>query len=719
MAKQNVTVELFYNSTWNGVTDHIYNRDQMNINRGVKNPGDQATTSTATFTFDNRSGDLNPRNPRGELFGKIGQNTPIRITVGSDERFYGQVVKWKPERAIKGDAWVRVEATGVLDQLGKGLDVARGALERKDIALGPAYLWPMTDGANATSLGGYKGTPAMPRLPSAPSDVELAKVAGPAGAPASYPELRSDTVTTGDEVFKVSLDPDQTDDGWSIEFIHKASTTQTAEATVSWPLSFITKYYNWSVVFLADPANEVLLQGFSRTDNSGASDISFSHTFSSSPLDGQWHHWRFGSDEVADAFLYIWRDGELLATDTTSVTGVVGGITEITVQFDPLLDSTEDSTSLGELAIFEADPSVDNGTYDAFLGYAGELAEDRFSRICGEESISDTVVGDPNGEDSTRMGPQPLATVLDVLAEVERTDDANIFETRNELGLTIRTGRSKMNQDPALTLSYEGGQIAPGLDPVVGDEHIRNDVTAAGRNSTFRQAIQETGPNNVQAPADDSFGVGRYTTRVDASTYEDDTLLDVAQWRVHKGTFDSTWYAQVTADLDADQTIVSDAAAVDVGDLIRLTNLPEDEAPDSTVDHIVIGIDEQIGTHRRTITFHLEPGRPYVVGVLGSTGAAGYLDCKGSALAEVLDTTETGIDLTITDSCTWTHASGDYDVVIGREVMTVTAVGSVTGTFPSRSQTLTVTRSANGAVLTHAIGEEVHVLNPFVLVSGG
>lgn len=716
MAKQNVKVQLFYDGVWNDRTDDVYSRDEISISRGVKNPGDQATTSTATLTFDNRSGNLNPRNPRGALFGKIGQNTPIRILLGSDERFHGQVVRWKPERAIKGDAWVRVEATGVLDQLGKGLDVARGALERKVIDVGPVYLWPMTDGSNATSLGGYKGTPAMPSLPT--GDFEMAKVAGPLGAPASYPELRSDTLTTGDETFKVTLDTTQTASGWTVEFIHKISGS--GALPTSSPLTFTTSRFNWTVVFIGGGVNEVLLQGFSTVDATGASDVSFSVALSASPFDDTWHQWRFGSDEVADAFLYIWRDGVLVGTDSTSVTGVAGGIKEITVLCDAETGSSGvDSASMGELAIYEGDPSADNGTYAAFFGYTGESAEDRFSRVAGEEGITAVVIGDPASVTSTLMGPQPLATVLDVLAEVERTDDANIFETRDALGLTLRTGRSKMNQDPALTLSYVGQQIAPGLEPVVGDEHIRNDVTANGRNSTFRQYVQQTGPNNVQAPADDPQGVGRYTTRVDANTYLDDTLLDVASWRVHKGTFDSTWYAQVTADLDADQTIATDAAAVDVGDLVRLTDLPEDEAFDGTVDHIVIGVAETIGSHRRTITYALEPGRPYEVGVLGSTGAAGYLDCKGSTVSSTMNTTTTSLPLAITDLCAWTHASGDYRIVVGREVMKVTAVGSVSGSFPSRTQTLTVVRSVNGAVLTHAIGEEVHVADPFVLVSGG
>ena len=80
----------------------------------------------------------------------------------------------------------------------------------------------------------------------------------------------------------------------------------------------------------------------------------------------------------------------------------------------------------------------------------------------------------------------------------------------------------------------------------------------------------------------------------------------------------------------------------------------------------------------------------------------------GTVTNEALDTTETGVDVTNGDPGHYfTHVDGDFDIVIGGERMTVTAV-SGTGT----SQTLTVARSVNGVTKTHAAGADVELFIP-------
>lgn len=73
------------------------------------------------------------------------------------------------------------------------------------------------------------------------------------------------------------------------------------------------------------------------------------------------------------------------------------------------------------------------------------------------------------------------------------------------------------------------------------------------------------------------------------------------------------------------------------------------------------------------------------------------------------------VALTITDTCTWTHASGDFDILINGELMTVTAVSAASGSGSSWTQTLTVIRSVNGVISAHGVGSEVHVADPFYL----
>lgn len=93
MAKQHVRVELYYDGAWQSQTradgsTRVYTRDPIEITRGRGEQQGEPTPSTATLTFsgldDNGEIDdrYNPRNPTSDLYGKIGRNTPIRISNG-------------------------------------------------------------------------------------------------------------------------------------------------------------------------------------------------------------------------------------------------------------------------------------------------------------------------------------------------------------------------------------------------------------------------------------------------------------------------------------------------------------------------------------------------------------------------------------------------------------------------------------------------------------
>lgn len=80
VAEQNVRVELFYAGAWNDCTDSVYHRDQIETIRG-RGPGADLTPGSASLTLRNMDGRFNPRNAASELYGLIGRNTPIRISM--------------------------------------------------------------------------------------------------------------------------------------------------------------------------------------------------------------------------------------------------------------------------------------------------------------------------------------------------------------------------------------------------------------------------------------------------------------------------------------------------------------------------------------------------------------------------------------------------------------------------------------------------------------
>lgn len=81
MAKQDVSVELFYSGVWNDHTSAALVRDQIAITRGRTDEGKQPAPTRCKLTFSGWR--FNPHNVGGDLFGLIGRNTPLRVYLGT------------------------------------------------------------------------------------------------------------------------------------------------------------------------------------------------------------------------------------------------------------------------------------------------------------------------------------------------------------------------------------------------------------------------------------------------------------------------------------------------------------------------------------------------------------------------------------------------------------------------------------------------------------
>ena len=110
-----IRTELLVDGEWLDVSGDVYNRDPVRITYGRPDEAGRPDPKSATFTLSNRDGKYTPRNPRSPLYGKIGRNTPVRISVPGDEG-YGIM------RRLDGYGWTTPN-TPDLAASGKTLDV--------------------------------------------------------------------------------------------------------------------------------------------------------------------------------------------------------------------------------------------------------------------------------------------------------------------------------------------------------------------------------------------------------------------------------------------------------------------------------------------------------------------------------------------------------------------------------------------------------------------
>jgi len=694
VTKHAVVAELYYSGAWHDVTaaEELYTDIVVSTSRYAASLTRKFDPGTTNLSLKNTSGKYNPENPMSSLYGLTSLAMPMRVSVDSDVRWTGEASEWRPRRETSGPMRMTLTGGGILRRLGLGSQPVFSALKSTMMSLDPIAYWPLTDGPQ-TDIGGSSsaGEPGFPLIGS----MEFSKVTGPYGARELLPEMVQD-VSTGVPALTTIVSGDSTSN-WTMDFVINATKP---DGATSWSYTaFIWSDENNSWIFdvYGDSTTSNYLVELVAYD----ADASISLQVPINIVDGQWHHIRIDSENyVGSMYASITVDGsEYLSGSSASMTSA--RIEQIT-----LLNCSSTymkSASVGHVAVYQG-VSIDD-TSDASFGYPGELAADRFVRVAAENGVTATVVGTV-ATDSKPMGPQPSGTLLDVLYDCVVTDGGLAYESSGG-ELTMRCLGSMYRQAAALVIDVDTD--IPQLEPLIGDRTVRNDVTANRKLGSSTRRELASGAMSVQAPP---LGVGRHPAQVDVNPSTDAVLGDYASWLVALSTVGGVQYAKIIVDLDANTGI--DVTGVEIGDVVQLDGVPAYDDPE-TPRLVIVGMEETINTHRRTLTLLTVSAKPYDVGLLGTAGQAGFLDCDATTINEDLNATETGIDILITDACAWTYASGNYDILIGGERMTVTAVSAVSGSVPSRTQTLYVTRSVNGVVKTHATGAEVHVADPFIL----
>lgn len=602
-----------------------------------------------------------------------------------DTRFVGEVASFPQRWDVTGrDIYSPVEAYGVLRRLAQGSVV--GSSIYRGIIRDPLTLsyWAMEDASGATFFSGVGGgnLRANGADPAGESGFVSSDPVAVIGATA-LAAIPNTYVSTGETTVKMLMHvPDA-----GVSATTTLFTVTTAGTAPVWDVVCTT---GGSLSIVAKDGDGATIT----TIGPNAFAVNGRYMQIKLILENQ------GADVQADLTV-LFQNTETIF----DMTGIVssrqtGRVTRITL--NPRNAASMEGVAVGHLALNASLITTFDEEVPQVNGWAGETATDRIARLCAEEGVAFCPIGPRGDGDSSPLGVQTSAGLLDLLRTAARADDGILFEGRDFLELRYRPRLAIYSQQSDVTLGYTDHQMDE-MVPVEDDQQTENDVTVSRVGGGSSREELTVGPLSTDIPP---VGVGRYDQSYSLSLEEDRVLPDHAGWRLHKGTVDEARFPRVDLSLESGHFtgIFGELARMDLGD--RITILAQPAWIDQREIHQLIqGYTEELNAFRRGFGLNLSPASPWDVGVWNDFYEEDRYGNGACTTAEALDTTETGVDvLTGTESQRWSATAVPYDVIIGGEIMTVTAVTGSTNT-----QTLTCTRSVNGVVKSHLTGQTIEL----------
>ncbi|MER7697044.1 hypothetical protein [Streptomyces sp. NPDC096095] len=594
--------------------------------------------------------------------GRVWSLTGAAVVSRREPLFTGEVSDWPARWTGAGhDAYVPIQAAGILRRLGQGRRPLESTLRRRiPSARGLLAYWPMEDAEGSTSL--YSPTPGV-----RPLRVSGMALAADESLPGSAPLPTLNAAASMSAAVPAAPTP-----GWHVEMVYHLPTLPAA----------LTEILRVTIAGSAARSAHVLASTagirIEARDAEGEVLAFFTYTNAAAIADfaGVWNRLSVyvsaepsGQTRLTAAWRDIASGGFWRAS--TIFTGTMGTLAGIAGTWGT---GTEGMT-LGHLGAFSVPgASAANGGgagvtiyAGADNGYAHETAVDRVRRLSVEEPLLRVSAWDGDIDTpAERMGPQGRTELLTLLGEVVDTDAGILAEPMDRLGLVYRDRATLYNQPPALTLDYAAGQVAPPLDPAEDDADRPNDVTVTRAGGSSGRVVIEEGPNSALPP--EAGGIGAYEEAVTLSLGSDGQARPIAGWRAHLGTWDEARYPTVRVELHRRPELIPDVLRLRVGDLVRITNPPVYTGP-GPLDLIVRQIEHEPRPRAWVLTLGCTPAGPYGVGVVGDA-VRGRVDTAGTVLGADVSASAGHLVTRVTAGRPWVTAAPNVVADAGFEAGT-------------------------------------------------
>lgn len=714
-----VKVELFYSGVWNDISSSTRANDHIQITRGRQDQGNSSDAATCTLKINNRNGQFTPGNAAGALYGLIGRNTPLRITatpVGGSASVRGvfEVPAWPMTWDQSGtDVYVMITAAGIRRRLGQGQTTASVvALNEYVTSTAYARSWPCLTAAELRTGLTWQMTSI-----NAPGTVKFGTY--DLGIGQDGVTIPTTNAVRGPNGF---LGYGYLDGGVNQGVSSELAVGFVFESASLGPLSFVVNPLvsvnygtQWEVQLRADGVNnDVIVVQRVNDPSTGITVTTYTGSGALTALtDGNEHVCDFTLTVSGANILYeVDIDGASVFSGT-AVTSTVGTIGELAIAYEPGATNAPVGLAWVTVWIDGGVPTLTNFA-SAGLGYAGETAGNRISRLCSQNSIAFASSG--TLANCIAMGGQDSKNLLTLLDEAASADGGVLSETRTAIGFTYRTRQDLYNQATAVTLDYSTKVFGAPLVPTPDDYGVHNDVTAtnSGTGGTA-EAVLTSGTLSTQAPPN---GINAYTTGVSLNLQTDGPLADLAAWLMHLGTIEEPRWPGIVVDMlnpriSGNSTLGNQIAALDIGQKFVLSNLPTWVSGGATdpVNLLLLGYTEDLWQFGWQLTLNSASETPYEVAVYATSNAAqdgAQFDAENStvhaggftagALSASIDSAAGTIPWT-TDA-----AAMPFYINIAGEKIRVTAI-----TGAASPQTFTIVRAINGISKAHVAGEAVHL----------